>query len=287
MQEAFPFRDLLTELEHCLSVERMGTAGVRVIDLNGVARIANAYGISRRASMKLCLDHDIWPLRFVRNSGVFSPGEQRALLDAHVVVAGCGGLGGYVAQLLARAGVGGLTLCDGDVFCESNLNRQAGCREDTLGLNKAEGMAQVVASIAAHLSLSVFPVYLSSENVAKVIEGADLVVDCLDSLQARVVLAKAARSRGLPFVHGAIAGHEGFVAVALPEDDTLGSMYGDSLPSQSECAEAVMGAPTVTPAATACLQCSLALQALLKKRIRPGVLHHFDVFAPFLESLSL
>lgn len=278
---------LLAELKPFLSVESMAGASIQAISLGGIRHIATTCGICLLEGMKLCLRQNIWPLRFIRNSGVFSAQEQSALLSSHVVIAGCGGLGGYVAQWLTRAGVGGLTLCDGDIFSESNLNRQAGCREDSLGHNKARVTAEIVKSLASHLSLKVVPMHMSSQNTPEIIDGANLVMDCLDSLPARALLAEAAREKRLPYIHGAIAGHEGFAAVALPDDAILRSMYGATPPPQSECAEAALGVPTITPAATASLQCALAIHTLLGKTPEPGTLYHIDIFAPFLETLRL
>lgn len=280
-------RQLLAELKPFLSKELMAGRSMRAISLEGVRHIAGRYGISLLAALKLCLLHDIWPLRFIRNSGVFSAREQSALLDSHVAIVGCGGLGSYAAQLLARAGVGGLTLCDGDTFSESNLNRQAGCRESSIGLNKARVTADTVKDLAGHLSLKVFPVNLNRQNAPEIIEGAGLVMDCLDSLPARYVLAEVAGESQLPFVHGTIAGHEGFAAVSLPDDDILRTLYGDAPPSPSDCAEMALGVPTVTPAATASLQCALTIRTLLGKTPEPGTLHHLDISAPFLETLKL
>ena len=86
--------------------------------------------------------------RYSRNGGALSAEEQRQLADASVLVLGCGGLGGYVIELLARIGVGRIAAADGDVFCVSNLNRQLLCTEETLGMNKA---------LAAEARVRVYP----------------------------------------------------------------------------------------------------------------------------------
>ena len=70
------------------------------------------------------LEHNIVPERYCRNQTSLSNRDQRKLLQAHVAIIGLGGLGGTVTEILARIGVGKLTLIDGDCFDESNLNRQ-------------------------------------------------------------------------------------------------------------------------------------------------------------------
>ena len=72
------------------------------------------------------------------------------LLQTRVFVLGCGGLGGHVASLLARLGVGGLRLCDSDIFEESNLNRQYFCTESTLGQPKAVATARGLRDMAGY-----------------------------------------------------------------------------------------------------------------------------------------
>ena len=75
------------------------------------------------------LGQNIWPERFRRNFGLVTAEEMTRLLQSRALVLGCGGLGGYAAELLARSGVGSIRLVDNDVFDESNLNRQRFCSE--------------------------------------------------------------------------------------------------------------------------------------------------------------
>lgn len=260
---------------------------VQSINKTGLALVADSFEIPQLEAMQVCLKDQIWPLRFVRNAGVFNASAQSALLDAHVFVAGCGGLGGYVATLLARAGVGAITLCDGDAFSESNLNRQALCREDNLGQNKAEVTAGELARIASHARLIPLVCMLTPDNALSALRGADLAVDCLDSLAARKVLATAAAKRGIAFIHGAIAGHEGFISLVRPTDNTMHIMYGSKTPGNEECAEHTLGVPTVTPAITAALQVALALQELTGGVASVKTLYHLDVLAPLLEHMQL
>ena len=72
-----------------------------------------------------------------RNLGLISDQEQQQLAESTVLVAGVGGVGGRVAETLARVGIGHLIVTDPDDFAVSNLNRQAGCTHDTIGRNKA------------------------------------------------------------------------------------------------------------------------------------------------------
>ena len=85
--------------------------------------------------------------RYDRNRQALSDRECQALQACKVAVVGCGGLGGFVAEHLARIGVGSLRLVDADVFEETNLNRQLFCTEESLGVAKVEAAAKRLAAV--------------------------------------------------------------------------------------------------------------------------------------------
>ena len=85
--------------------------------------------------------------RFLRNRMLLGPAAVERLAASHVCVVGLGGVGGYAAEALARAGVGELTLIDQDLYSESNRNRQLGALQSTLGRSKAEVLAERMLDI--------------------------------------------------------------------------------------------------------------------------------------------
>ena len=87
-----------------------GADGMPCVGREAVATLAQALGLTVKETMIVLLDMDIWPERFRRNQGVFSAKQMARLLSRRVFIAGCGGLGGHVASLLARMGVGGFRL---------------------------------------------------------------------------------------------------------------------------------------------------------------------------------
>ena len=264
-----------------------GDGPFRSLALEGVSRLAEKLKVPASMAMRLCLDQDIWPLRFARNRGVMSTSAQSALLDSRAAVIGCGGLGGHTVTLLARAGVGALTVCDGDSFSESNLNRQLLCRENNLGRNKAEVAAEELTGIASHAAINVYPLNITAENAREILSGADIILDCLDSMRDRLLLDSCARDLGVPLVHATIAGDEGFVSLIRPGENTLRLLYGSAAESGVGGAESVVGVPTVTPAATAALQAALSIHCLSGKKLPGGRLYHLDLLAPLLETLEL
>lgn len=154
--------------------------------------------------------------------------EQSKLFDASVCVIGVGGTGGFVAEALARSGVGTLKIVDGDVFDHSNLNRQIGATRDTIGLNKAEVVAHRIRSINAHAEVWSIPAPLCQENVYDVFDGVDVVSDCTDGVETKLAIAKLIENAGLPYVTGGAGGYA--ASTAFVTDYT----YGRSLFSQPE-----------------------------------------------------
>ena len=151
--------------------------------------------------MVALLQDGIWPERFRRNYGVFSADAMVRLLQTRVFVLGCGGLGGHVASLLARLGVGGLRLCDSDIFEESNLNRQYFCTESTLGQPKAVATARGLHDMAGYLALDVRHVEADEKNLPDMLQDVDVALDCLDDLKCywkNVPLRRGCRSCTAP-----------------------------------------------------------------------------------------
>jgi molybdopterin/thiamine biosynthesis adenylyltransferase len=224
---------------------------VRVVRLQKVHDLATANDCSVREVELAALDTGVVPWRYVRNVGTIGLDGQAKLLRSTAAVVGLGGLGGYVAEALARMGVGRLSLIDGDAFEEHNLNRQILSSEARLGANKAEAAAMRVAAVNSALEVTAHTAMLTRKNLPQLLEGADVVVDALDRLPIRVVLQEGAQALGIPMVHGSIAGFLGQVMTIFPGDPGLRGLYGepDQLPEQG--LEAQLGTPAATPMAVA------------------------------------
>ncbi|MDD3819104.1 MAG: ThiF family adenylyltransferase, partial [Actinomycetota bacterium] len=111
--------------------------GISIISVSQVKKIARNYNLSPKEVEIAALLEEIIPARYRRNFNTINFAEQITLLISKVAVVGCGGLGGNVIELLARLGVGTILAIDGDIFQESNLNRQILCTERDLGRDKA------------------------------------------------------------------------------------------------------------------------------------------------------
>lgn len=135
---------------------------------------------------------------FERSLLVFEQDGIEKLQSSHVLIAGVGGVGGFVAEALARAGVGKLTLIDHDVVSPSNLNRQIVSLHSTLGQPKVEVMAGRIRDINPDCELTLVKSFLKPEDMDSILsKHYDAVVDAIDSLNCKVSLVSTAYQKGL------------------------------------------------------------------------------------------
>ncbi|NLG29007.1 MAG: HesA/MoeB/ThiF family protein [Chloroflexi bacterium] len=225
-----------------------------VLPVRDAERLAAAFCCSLAEVELAALAEHIAPARYERNLGTIGWEGQTRLLRASVAVAGAGGLGGWVVEGLVRMGVGRLTVVDGDVFADNNLNRQLGCDSNTLGRPKAAVLAERAAAVNPAVLVTPRVCWLTAENAAGLLAEADVVVDALDSLPARAILQRAAQSLGMPLVHGAIAGNTGQVMTILPGDAGLFALYGERAALPQQGIERQLGNPAATPMLVAAWQ---------------------------------
>lgn len=147
--------------------------------------------------------------QFSRTALLLGEEAVRRLNGARVAIFGVGGVGGFAAEALIRAGVGGMDLYDNDVVSESNLNRQIVALHSTIGRSKVEVMRERMldiqpgAQIAAHQTF-----YLPELADSVPWEQFDYVVDCIDTVKAKLDLAEQTVRRGIPFISAMGAGNK-------------------------------------------------------------------------------
>ena len=216
--------------------------------------------------------------RHIRNIPALSEADMEILQTSHVLVVGCGGLGGNVIEQLARLGLGHLTVVDGDVFEESNLNRQLLCTTANIGESKGLAAAERVSLIDPDIEVRPVPEFITKENAAALMADADIVIDALDSISSRLVLEDAAAEAGLYLVHGGISGWDLQAMIVPPGSGLLHAIY-EGLPEDKTKTSLAM-----TPAACASIEVSLAISCLcgrasdLESKLITGSLRdmHFD-----------
>ena len=142
---------------------------------------------------------------------------QLKLKNAKVCVVGTGGLGNPITSRLAAMGVGTLRIVDRDVIELSNLHRQTMFDEDDVGQVKVEVAEKKLQKLNPDCKIEALAVSVNDYTALEVVEGCDVVIDALDSVNARYALNKACVKFGIPFVTGAAVGVSGQVFTVLPK----------------------------------------------------------------------
>lgn len=247
-----------------LCINRMGPGNkkVRVIDMQRVRFISTRKKIALRDVEISCLENDIIPLRYLRNIGTIGLAGQLKLLRSTVAVCGAGGLGGTIIELLARQGVGNLVIIDKGRFVESNLNRQIMALESNLRRSKVKAAAARVEKINSATAVTAINKTINSRNVEKIIKNAGVVLDGLDNLTDRLVVAGACNKMNIPFVHGAIAGFSGQLMTIFPGDKGLGAICGPYTDENGCGVETLTGNPAATAAIIAAWEVQEAIKII-------------------------
>ena len=217
--------------------------------------------------------------RYIRNLGALSEAECDLLREKTVLVAGCGGLGGYLIEMLLRLGVGEIRAADGDRFEASNLNRQLLSEPAFLGRLKAEVSAERAAAMNPDVRFVAVPEFVTEANVGQLIRGCDAVLDALDNIASRNLLAKACAEAQIPLIHGAICGWSAQAAIVMPGDGLMERIYpeGAALTSKASL--------SFTPPFCASLQMALCVRLLTGREIETGKLYVADLMDMELERL--
>lgn len=166
--------------------------------------------------------------QFSRNIGIMSEVEVNKLHETTIAIAGCGCIGGFSAELLARIGVGKIILADPDYFDESNINRQCAATHGTIGHRKVEALKNHLLSIHPDLLITCYPEGIDEGNVDSFLEGVDYVIDAIDyfAFPEAVVLHRAARKRGLYITTAVALGFGTSVLTFDPNGMTIESYTG-------------------------------------------------------------
>ena len=149
------------------------------------------------------------------------------LRSARVAVIGIGGVGSWAAEALARSAVGQITLIDMDHIAESNTNRQILALGDSYGRSKVEAMAMRIGAINPACDVRTIDDFVTAENAAHLIQGFDLVLDCIDQVTAKAALIARARDARIAAITCGAAGGR-FDPLRIASGD-LASITGDPL----------------------------------------------------------
>ncbi|MDX6538525.1 MAG: sulfur-carrier protein adenylyltransferase/sulfurtransferase [Gaiellales bacterium] len=205
--------------------------------------------------------------RYSRHTLIPEVGEggQLKLLDSTVLLVGAGGLGSPAGLYLAAAGVGTIAIVDADTVDESNLQRQVLHSMASLGMPKVDSAKQRIEELNPDVRVVTYRERLTSENIDRMLEGVDVIVDGTDNFPTRYLLNDASLRHRIPVVHASIFRFEGQLTVFKPYD---GPCYRCLFPQPPppelapSCAEG--GVLGVLPGIMGSLQASEALKLLLE-----------------------
>lgn len=219
--------------------------------------------------------------RYERNIPALSEEECNTLLSKRVLVVGCGGLGGHLIDLLARIGVGFLRVVDGDVFEPSNLNRQLLSEVPLLGVSKARAAAARVSRVNPEISVEAVDSFLTEKNARRLLLSCDVVLDGLDNIESRRILAEECQRAGIPYIYGAVNGWVAQAAISMPGDHLVEKLYpeGSVLKNKSVL--------SFTPALCASMQVALCVKLLTGRPVETGKLYYFDLLNQEFESIPM
>lgn len=147
------------------------------------------------------------------------PEGQKKLLAGTVVVVGCGGLGNFSSNSLVRSGVGRVRIIDRDIVELNNLQRQILFEEEDAarGAPKAEAAAEKLRRANSSIQVEAFVCDVNHRNVERLIDGADVVIDATDNLEARTLLNDACVKMSIPWIYGAALGSTGMTMNIIPK----------------------------------------------------------------------
>ncbi|WP_299524816.1 HesA/MoeB/ThiF family protein [uncultured Methanobrevibacter sp.] len=210
-----------------------------------------------------------------RQMSIVTRSQQERFKEAKIAVIGCGGIGGETIEMLARMGVGQLNLVDEDAFDLSNLNRQTLASLTEVSLDKSQVAKEKVRLINPYVKVNYFNETVTQDNIDKIIDDSDIVIDALDNVKTRVIVSRAANKKGIPFIHGAIHGTLGQITVFLPDEEVnYETMF--NLPSKgknldesvlNDLSNVTSGVPPVigpTPNLIGCLEAMEAFKIITK-----------------------
>ena len=219
--------------------------------------------------------------RYERNLPALTEAECALLRRKRVLVVGCGGLGGHIIDQLSRIGIGTIRAVDGDVLEASNLNRQLLSKVDLLGVSKAKAAADHIARVNPDVDVETVPAFLTEGNAAEILAGCDIVMDALDNIPSRRILAAACEKTSIPYVYGAISGWVAQAAVSMPGDRLIDKLYSQ---------EIELGDKSVlsfTPALCASMQVALCVKLLTGRAVETGKIYYFDILNQEFETIPM
>ncbi|MEJ2898424.1 HesA/MoeB/ThiF family protein [Acinetobacter sp. NS-4] len=184
---------------------------------------------------------------------------QEKLKLANVLIVGCGGIGCTTAELLARAGVGQITLIDADTIEMSNLQRQIAYVEDNIGFYKSEILAKRLQKINPYIRVESQTVKLDQSNAEQLISNQDLVLDGCDNFTTRYLVNQICKQFNVPLISASAIGFQGQLFMVEGESACYECLFPKEQHANENLRCADSGVLATTPNVMASLQAHHAL----------------------------
>lgn len=136
-----------------------------------------------------------------RNTGIITDEQQERLKNSCVAIFGVGGLGGVIAEIICRSGVGHIKIVEPDTFETSNLNRHVFCYKSTIGKKKIDVAEEYLKDIYSKVRVEKYSSE-TPENIAEILKNVDVAVLSVDKIRACILVSREAKKRGIPLVEG-------------------------------------------------------------------------------------
>ncbi len=219
--------------------------------------------------------------RYSRNIPALSEDECALLKQKRVLIIGCGGLGGYLLDMMLRIGVGHIRICDGDIFEPTNLNRQLLSGIPQLGCSKVCAAASHSNQVNPDVVMEPVNSYMTQDNVFDLIDQCDAVLDALDNIESRKILSLACEQTGTPYIWGAVSGWIAQAAVSMPGDGLIEKLYPEDPVIQEK------SVLSFTPALCASVQAALCIKLLTGRHTENSKIYYFDLLNQEFSSIPV
>ena len=211
---------------------------------------------------------------------------QSRLSKGRAVVVGCGALGTHASSLLARAGVGEISVVDRDVVDITNLQRQTLFGEDSIGQPKARVAEEMLRLVNSEITIRGIVVDVMPENVEELLAGSDVVVDATDNMKARFTVNDACVKLGIPWIYGGAVGTAGMILAIHPEGPCLRCVFPKLPPRDATPTCDEVGIINTLPSVVASIEVTEAMKVLLGEKTTPELII-VDVWSEDFEKIRV
>lgn len=187
---------------------------------------------------------------------------QLAIHNGKVLIIGVGGLGSPLALYLTAAGVGTIGIVDADKVALSNLQRQIIHSTQDVGRLKVESAFDSMKNLNPEVKVNAYPVMLSELNAPQILQDYDIVADCTDSFETRIMVSTLCEKAGKPYVFGSVARFSGQAFTYVPGSMGFRDFFGSESPGACEGSCAMNGILNTVVGVVGCIQSTEILKYL-------------------------